>query len=113
MGIAAKPYFTIVLLMLLSLGLSLSLPAEDVLDAVYDESEAVPYEGTSLFSIDAPLSSARIAKAEVNRNSVLHFNSLMKRCKLCSENNARGHVTQVLSVRDSITIINQHLTLRC
>lgn len=45
-----KPNFAAVLLMILTLGASLGLPAEDVLDAVYDESEALPCEGTPLFS---------------------------------------------------------------
>jgi hypothetical protein len=51
MGAAAKSRFVIVFVMLLSLGVSLGLPAEDVLDSVYDESEALPCEGTPLFSI--------------------------------------------------------------
>jgi len=53
MAAAAKPCFTVVFLMLLSLGLSLGLPAEDVLDVVYDECECVPYEVTPLYSIVA------------------------------------------------------------
>lgn len=44
MGAADKPRCAIVFLMILTLGVSLGLPAEDVLDAVYDESEALPYE---------------------------------------------------------------------
>jgi hypothetical protein len=44
MGVAAKPRYAIVFVMILTLGVSLSLPAEDVLDAVYDESEPLPYE---------------------------------------------------------------------
>jgi hypothetical protein len=59
MGVAAKPRCAVVLLMILTLGVSLGLPAEDVLDSVYDESEAVPYEGTPLFSIAAPPVAAR------------------------------------------------------
>ena len=47
MGIVAKPHFAVLFLMVLTLGLSLGLPAEDVLDAVYDESEAVPYGVTT------------------------------------------------------------------
>ncbi len=44
MGIVAKPHCTVVFLMVLTLGLCLGLPAEDVLDAVCDESESVPSE---------------------------------------------------------------------
>jgi hypothetical protein len=51
MGVAIKPCFAVVVLMLLSLGVSLGLPAEDILDAVYDESETSPCEGRPLFSI--------------------------------------------------------------
>ena len=107
MGAAAKSRFTIVFLMLLSLGLSLSFPAEDVLDAIYDESEAVPYEVTPRFSIDAPLSSARIARAELGRNSQ-PFGFLMKRRKSCPEDGPR-----LLSVPHPLSIINPPLPLRC
>jgi hypothetical protein len=51
MGIVAKPHCAVLFLMVLTLGVSLGLPAEDVLDAVYDESEAVPYEVIPLGSI--------------------------------------------------------------
>ena len=44
MGIVARPRCTVVFLMVLTLGVCLGLPAEDVLDAVYDESESVPCE---------------------------------------------------------------------
>jgi len=48
---AAQPRLAVVFLMILTLGVSLGLPAEDVMDAVYDESEALPYEAIPLFSI--------------------------------------------------------------
>lgn len=108
MGAKAKPGLAIVFLMLLSMGLSLSFPAEDVLDAIYNESEALPYEGIPLFSIGAPLSSARMPKAEISRNSLRHFGSLMKRCQSCRENSAR-----LLSVSNSLTIIDESVPLRC
>ena len=63
MGIAAKPRCAVVFLMILTMGVSLGLPAEDVLDAVYDESEALPYEGTPLFSIVVPPVAARTTRA--------------------------------------------------
>ncbi len=53
MRVAPTPRFAVVFLALLGLGLSLGLPAEDVLDAVYDECECVPYEVTPLYSIVA------------------------------------------------------------
>ena len=54
MGVATKPRAAIVFLMILAVFLSLGLPAEDVPETAYDESEAPPYEGTSPFSIVAP-----------------------------------------------------------
>src|SRR5450755_4504915 len=70
MGVPAKPRCTVVFLMFLTLGVSLGLPAGDVMDAVYDESEAVPYEVIPLFSValwpvavrktQAPLSSLHL-----------------------------------------------------
>ena len=59
MRMAIKPRFAIVFLMFLVLDLSVGLPAEDVLETTYDESEAVPYEGSTLFSIEDPPTAAR------------------------------------------------------
>ncbi len=50
MGSAAEPRCAVVFLMILTLGVSLGLPMEDVLDAVCDESETLPLESTPLFS---------------------------------------------------------------
>jgi hypothetical protein len=66
MGIVAKPHRAFVILMVLTLGVSLGLPAEDVLDAVYDESEAVPYEVIPLDSISSSPLSARSTQAAPN-----------------------------------------------
>jgi hypothetical protein len=63
MGIAAKPRCAVVFLMILTMGVSLGLPAEDVLETVYDESEAFPSEGIPLFSIVMPLAAARTTRA--------------------------------------------------
>ncbi len=52
---ATKRYFAIIFLMILTLGISLALPAEDIPETVYDESEAPPYEDSPLFSIPVPL----------------------------------------------------------
>ena len=51
MGRAARPRFVVVFLMVLTICLSLGLPAEDVPDSVYDESEALPYEVIPLSSV--------------------------------------------------------------
>jgi hypothetical protein len=43
-GGVTKLRFALIFLATLTLGLSLGLPAEDVLDAIYDESETLPFE---------------------------------------------------------------------
>jgi hypothetical protein len=62
----AKPRLAVVFLMVLTVFLSLSLPAEDVLDAVYDESESVPYEVTPLFSVGLRGVAARTTQAPLS-----------------------------------------------
>jgi hypothetical protein len=101
-----RPCFILILFVLLGFGLSLSVPAEDVPETAYDESEGLPYEGAPLFSSVVPQASARIAKAELSCDPVLRFNSLTKRCKRHRENDARSH-----RVPDSLTILNH--SLRC
>jgi hypothetical protein len=66
MGVAAKLYWTVVLLMVLTMGVSLGLPAEDVLDTAYDESEAVPCEVIPLDSISSSQLSGRSTQAAPN-----------------------------------------------
>ena len=58
-SVATKTRFAIVFLMILALGLPLGFPAEDIPETAYDESEALPYEGTPLFSIELPPVAAR------------------------------------------------------
>jgi len=53
----------LVLCVLLGFSVSLAVPAEDVLETAYDESEGLPYEGTPLFSIVVPLVAARTTQA--------------------------------------------------
>ena len=45
-----KPRFALILFVLLFFGLSLAVPAEDLAETAYDESETSPYEITPLFS---------------------------------------------------------------
>lgn len=101
-----KPRSVLILFLLLGFCMCLALPAEDVLETVYDESEALPYENTPLLSTVVPQASARIANSELSFDSLLRFNSLTKRCKRRREDNARSHC-----VPDSLTIINH--SLRC
>jgi hypothetical protein len=58
-----KPHSALVLLLLLGFGMSLAVPAQDLPDTAYDESETVPYESTPLFSIVLPLAAARTPQA--------------------------------------------------
>lgn len=45
-----KPHSALIFFVLLVFGLSLAVPAEDVLETAYDESEAAPYASTPLCS---------------------------------------------------------------
>jgi hypothetical protein len=101
-----KPRSAFVLLLLLVFGVSLAVPAEDVPETPYDESETLPYEGTPLFSIVVPQASDRMARAKTSCRPQLRFNSLTKRCRRRPENNARSHRVPV-----SPTILNH--SLRC
>jgi hypothetical protein len=49
-----EPRVVLILLVIMSFGLSLMVPAEDVPETPYDESEALPYESTPAFSIVVP-----------------------------------------------------------
>lgn len=91
MSVAARPRCAVFFLMIFALGVSLSLPAEDVLDGVYDESEAVPYEVIPGLSV--VLAQTLAATAEVQRShiSVPSIESPTKCCRLRSENNAEAH----------------------
>ena len=66
MRVATKPRFVVHFLVILTVCLSLGLPAEDVLEAVYDESEALPYEFMPLFSIAVPPVAAKTAQAPLS-----------------------------------------------
>ena len=66
MYVAAKPRCAVVFLMFFTLGVSLGLPAEDVLDAVYDESESLLYEAVPLLSIAVSPLSARTTQTGIN-----------------------------------------------
>ena len=48
---------------LLGFGMSVAVPAEDVPETAFNESEGLPYEGIPLFSIVMPLGAARTTQA--------------------------------------------------
>jgi hypothetical protein len=106
MGVATISRFVLAFLMLLSLGLGPSVPAEDVPETAYDESEALPFDGTPLFSIVVPQASARVTKAEFDCGPPLRLNSFTRSCACGPENSAESRC-----VPDSLTIINH--CLRC
>jgi hypothetical protein len=54
-----KPRSALVFLLLLGIGVSLAVCAEDLPETAYDESEGLPYEGTPPFSIMVPLVAVR------------------------------------------------------
>ena len=58
-----RPCSILILFVLLGFGVPLAVPAEDVPETAYDESEGLPYEGTPLFSIVVPLVAARTTQA--------------------------------------------------
>ena len=72
MRVAAKPRCAVLFLMVLTLGVSLGLPAEDVLEEVYDESEALPSESIPLISIVVPLVDARTTRAALSSLHLKH-----------------------------------------
>jgi len=94
------------LLLLLGLGISLAVPAEDVPETAYDESEALPYECTPLFSIVAQQASDRTTKAELRSGPLFCCNSSTKRGQRPREDSTRSHGVPV-----SLTILNHFL--RC
>jgi hypothetical protein len=106
MGVAAKPRCAVVFRMILTLGLSLGLPAEDVLDAVYDESEALPYEGTPSFSI--------VLSPVATRKTQAPLGSLHPKPGAPSRFAAAGvRVNDAHRSGDALTLSGQCCILRC
>jgi len=101
-----KPCSVLVLLLLLVFGVSVVLPAEDIPETPYDESEALPYAGTPLFSIALPQPSGRIAKGELTCGTAFRFNPSAK-CR----NRSHENYPESYNVPFSLTIIDR--SLRC
>jgi len=100
-----KPRCILVILLLSVFGVSLAVPAEDLPETAYDESETLPYEGTPQFLIVAPQASARMAKAELSFGFLASLGRLNKRS--CQAENTTG----LLVASDSLTIRNH--SFRC
>ena len=58
-----RPCLGLIFFVLLGFGVSLAVPAEDVTETAFDDSEELPYEGTPLFSVVVPLAAARTTQA--------------------------------------------------
>ncbi len=106
MGIVPKPHLAVLFLMVLTLGVSLGLPAEDVLDAVYDESEAVPCAVVPLASIVVSPLSAKSTQAAPN--------SLHQKLSVQPQfSSARVSDTEAKGATDSRISLALHCTLLC
>jgi hypothetical protein len=105
MGATGKLRCAALLLTIVALGVSLGLPAEDVLDVVYDESEPMPYQAAIGFSVVLPQTFASIANT-ISHSPVLSGGPPTECTTLCPESNPKKR-----GVSDSLTIMNH--SLRC
>jgi hypothetical protein len=96
----------LVLFLLLAFGVSVAVPAEDVPETAYDESESLPCEVTPLFSI-AVAKAVEAAPAVLTGASPRCFDAVAENCGPYRERRA-GALHAVL---DSLTILNS--SLRC
>ena len=96
----------LVLFVLLGFGLSLGVPAEDVPETAYDESEALPYESTPLFSIAVSETVAKVPAVR-SRASQLRCDSLRR---LGAQHLEHG-TSWAYRICDSLTILAH--ALRC
>lgn len=101
-----KPRRVVFFVMIMALGVSLGLPAEDVLDVVYDELEAVPYEAPLGFSFALPQTLAPIAKTDPGHSPVSGGGPSTKGREVAPGNNAGKR-----NVSDSLFIVNR--SFRC
>ncbi len=89
--------------LILILGLSVAVPAEDMPETAFDESESPACESTPRFTILMP----RVARARTMICvSPLGLSSLAKRCASCPDPSVRPHFTS-----DSLTILDH--SFRC
>lgn len=109
MGGAAKSRFALIFLTILTLGVSLGLPAEDVLDAVYDESETLPFETASQFPDAEEQLRAGEPQPVTKRDSVSR-----SRCfAACRERQSLQTNSPVHPAKDSLILLSHPLPLRC
>ena len=94
--------------MILTLGVSLGLPAEDVLDTVYDESETLPLERTPLFPGAGVKVLTCTPQPPLKSGPSFHLGSLAGRC---CERGLKEKASSVHPISDSLTILDH--SLRC
>ncbi len=73
-----RPRSPIVFLVILTISLSVAVLPEDVAETAFDESEALPYEGTPLFSSYLQQESARAPKGVLESGFLFHSGSLTR-----------------------------------
>jgi len=96
----------LVVLAALALSLSFAVPAEDVPETPYDESEALPYESTPPFSIMLH-ESARALQSALTLAFQLHFHPTARGDEILAEQSVRTP----RPVSGSVTILDH--SLRC
>ena len=97
----------VVFLAILTMGLSLATLPEDAVDTAFDESEAQPYESTSLFSSYVQQESARAPQSGLESVFLFHSGALTR----CNEIRAGQRGQLVHAISDSLTILDH--SLRC
>ena len=102
-----RPYSILVLCVLLGFGMPLAVPAEDVPETAYDESEALPYEAIPLFLIVSRSVAARTPQHMLKSGSPFHLGSLPGVCERRTEHRAWS----ARPIFDSLTILDH--SLRC
>jgi hypothetical protein len=96
-----RPCSILILCVLLGFGVSMAVPAEDVSETAYDESEALPYESIPLLSIvSRPV-------AAPTPQPMLKSGSLSRRC----EGRAEHRAWSAHPASNSLTILDH--SLRC
>ena len=101
-----KPRFALVLPLFVAFGVSVSVPAEDVPETPYDESEILLCEGTPLFSIEAPEAVAGMPVVPECVSS-LGLDTAARRC----ESYWKHRICATRANVDPLTILN--ISLRC
>ncbi len=98
--------FASVLLLTIVLGLFLTVPAEDIPETAFDESETPAYEGTPVFSIEVPQAAALEAQ-DVRNAAELRSGALSR---LTSTRSNGKDATRSPNIRHALALLS---TLRC